>query len=61
MPADFSRKRSTLQHHAYVELKQGAVLLDSDFNESGALFDRASRALASGILGRVAVSQTAFF
>lgn len=59
MAGDFSRVR----HHPFddlagLELKQGAVLLDADFNQLVATVDRRLRALASDVLGRATVSQT---
>jgi hypothetical protein len=58
MPADFSRVRmNPLADLAGVELKQGGVLLDADFNEYVALVDRKLRALASDVLGRNTHSQ----
>ena len=57
MGADLSRIRSNpLLDFAGVELKQGGVLLDADFNEFSALVDRRLRAAASDILGRATVS-----
>jgi uncharacterized protein DUF6519/parallel beta helix pectate lyase-like protein len=59
MGADLSRIRSNpLLDFAAVELKQGGVLLDADFNEFSALVDRRFRAAASDILGRSTVSST---
>ena len=59
MAADFSRVRmNPLADLAGVELKQGGVLLDADFNELVAVVDRRLRALASDVLGRATVSQT---
>jgi hypothetical protein len=59
MGADVSRSRfDALLNFAGVELKQGAVLLDADCNELGAVIDRRLRATASDILGRSTVSQT---
>ena len=59
MGADLSRIRSNpLLDFAGVELKQGGVLLDADFNEFVALVDRRLRATASDILGRSTVSST---
>lgn len=59
MAADFSRVRmNPLADLAGVELKQGGVLLDADFNELVAVVDRRLRALASDVLGRGTVSQT---
>ena len=59
MGADFSRIRSNpLLDFAGVELKQGGVVLDADFNEMAAIVDRRLRAAASDILGRSTVSQT---
>ena len=59
MGADFSRIRSDpLLDFAGVELKQGGVVLDADFNELGAVIDRRLRALASDVLGRSRVSST---
>jgi hypothetical protein len=59
MSADLSRIRSNpLLDYAGVELKQGAVLLDADFNEHTAVTDRRLRALASDVLGRSMVSST---
>jgi hypothetical protein len=56
MGADFSKVRSNpLLDYAGVELKQGAVLLDADANEQGAIFDRRLRALASDVLGTATV------
>ncbi len=59
MGADFSRIRSNpLLDIAGVELKQGGVVLDADFNEFVAVVDRRLRAAASDILGRSTVSST---
>ena len=59
MTADFSRIRmNPLAALAGVELQQGRVLLDADFNEQVAVVDRRLRALASDVLGRATVSQT---
>jgi len=59
MGADFSRIRSNpLLDFAGVELKQGGVVLDADFNELVAVLDRRLRAAASDILGRATVSST---
>lgn len=59
MGADFSRIRiDPLLDFAGVELKQGGVVLDADFNEMGAVIDRRLRAMASDILGRSTVSST---
>src|SRR5687767_14153302 len=59
MGADLSRIRSNpLLDFAGVELKQGGVLLDADFNELVAVVDRRMRALASDVLGRSRVSST---
>jgi hypothetical protein len=59
MSADLSRIRSNpLSDYAGVELKQGGVLLDADFNELVAIADRRFRALASDVLGRSTVSST---
>jgi hypothetical protein len=59
MGADFSRIRSNpLLDVAGVELKQGGVVLDADFNELVAVVDRRLRAAASDILGRGTVSST---
>ncbi|HEY4304647.1 MAG TPA: DUF6519 domain-containing protein [Gemmatimonadaceae bacterium] len=59
MPADFSRVRlNALLDYAGVELKQGAVVLDADFNESTGIIDRRLRALASDVFGRATVSAT---
>lgn len=59
MAADFSRIRNNpLLDFAGVELKQGGVLLDADFNELVAVVDRRLRAAASDILGRARVSST---
>ncbi len=59
MTADFSRVRmNPLAAYAGVELQQGRVLLDADYNEAVALVDRRLRALASDVLGRATVSQT---
>src|SRR5881397_3027125 len=59
MPADLSRVRlNALLDYAGVELKQGAVMLDADANESMAIIDRRLRALASDVLGRATVSST---
>jgi Family of unknown function (DUF6519) len=59
MGADFSRIRSNpLLDFAGVELKQGGVVLDADFNELVAVLDRRLRAAASDILGRSTVSST---
>ena len=57
MGADLSRIRSNpLLDFAGVELKQGGVLLDADFNEFVSLVDRRLRAATSDILGRSTVS-----
>jgi hypothetical protein len=59
MGADFSRIRFTPKDHfAGVELKQGGVVLDADFNELVAVLDRRLRAAASDILGPSTVSST---
>ncbi|HEY4266367.1 MAG TPA: DUF6519 domain-containing protein [Micropepsaceae bacterium] len=59
MGADFSRVRANpLLDYAGVELQQGRVLLDADFNELNAILDRRLRALASDTLGRATVSST---
>ena len=59
MGADLSRIRSNpLLDYAGVELKQGGVLLDADFNELVAVVDRRLRAAASDILGPATVSST---
>lgn len=59
MTADFSRVRmNPLAAFGGVELQQGRVLLDADFNEQVAIVDRRLRALASDVLGRATVSQT---
>jgi uncharacterized protein DUF6519 len=59
MGADLSRIRSNpLLDFAGVELKQGGVVLDADFNELVAVLDRRLRAAASDILGRATVSST---
>ena len=59
MGADFSRVRANpLLDFTGVELKQGGVLLDADFNELVAATDRRLRALASDVLGRATVSST---
>jgi len=59
MGADLSRIRSNpLLDFAGVELKQGGVVLDADFNELVAAVDRRLRATASDILGRSTVSST---
>ncbi len=59
MRADVSRIRSNpLFDFAGVELKQGGVLVDADFNEHVAIGDRRLRAAASDILGRGTVSST---
>lgn len=59
MGADLSRIRSNpLLDFAGVELKQGGVLLDADFNELVAMMDRRLRAAASDIVGRSTVSST---
>jgi hypothetical protein len=59
MGADLSRIRSNPQlDFAGVELKQGGVVLDADFNELVAIVDRRLRAAASDILGRGTVSST---
>jgi len=59
MGADLSRIRSNpLLDFAGVELKQGGVMLDADFNEFVAVVDRRLRAAASDILGRSTVSST---
>ncbi|HEY2926790.1 DUF6519 domain-containing protein, partial [Piscinibacter sp.] len=59
MGADLSRIRSNpLLDFAGVELQQGKVVLDADFNELVAVIDRRLRAAASDILGRSTVSST---
>jgi hypothetical protein len=59
MGADLSRIRSNpLLDFAGVELKQGGVVLDADFNELVAVIDRRLRAVASDVLGRNTASQT---
>jgi len=59
MGADQSRVRSNpLLDFAGVELKQGGVLLDADFNELVDVIDRRLRAVASDVLGRNTASQT---
>lgn len=59
MGVDLSRIRSNpLLDFAGVELKQGGVVLDADFNELVAMVDRRLRAAASDILGRGTVSST---
>ena len=59
MGADLSRIRSNpLLDFAGVELKQGGVVLDADFNELVAIVDRRLRAATSDILGRSTVSST---
>lgn len=59
MGADLSRIRNNpLLDFSGVELKQGGVLLDADFNELVAIVDRRLRAAASDTLGRSTVSST---
>jgi hypothetical protein len=59
MAADVSRIRlNPLLDFAGVELKQGGVVLDADFNELVGVIDRRLRAAASDILGRNTASQT---
>jgi hypothetical protein len=59
MGADLSRIRSNpLLDFAGVDLKQGGVLLDADFNELVAVVDRRLRAAASDILGPATASST---
>jgi Family of unknown function (DUF6519) len=59
MSGDFSRIRSNPLHdYSGVNLQQGRVLLDSDFNELVATVDRRLRAATSDIMGRSTVSQT---
>ena len=59
MGADLSRiRRNPLLDFAGVELKQGGVVLDADFNELVAVIDRRLRAVASDVLGRNTASQT---
>ena len=59
MGADLSRIRSQpLLDFAGVELKQGGVVLDADFNELVAIVDRRLRAATSDILARSSVSST---
>ena len=49
MTADFSRIRmNPLAAFAGVELQQGRVLLDADFNEQVAVVDRRLRARGAG-------------
>lgn len=53
MSADFSKVRfNPTLNYAGVQLQQGRVLLDADFNELTALLDRRLRALAGDVLGR---------
>ena len=57
MGADLSRIRSNpLLDFSGVELKQGGVVLDADFNELVAIVDRRLRAAVGDILGRSTVS-----
>jgi Family of unknown function (DUF6519) len=59
MGADLSRIRSNpLRDYAAVQLQQGRVLLDADFNEAVDVIDRRLRATASDVLGRSTVAQT---
>ncbi|HEY5308533.1 MAG TPA: DUF6519 domain-containing protein, partial [Casimicrobiaceae bacterium] len=59
MGGELSRIRSNpLLDYAGVELKQGGVVLDADFNELVAIVDRRLRASAGDILGRSTVSST---
>ena len=59
MGADLSRIRNNpLLDFAGVELKQGGVLLDADFNALVAIVDRRLRAAVSDILGPATVSST---
>ncbi len=59
MGADVSRIRfNPLLDYSGVELQQGRVVLDGDFNELVAVLDRRGRAAASDVLGRSAVSAT---
>ena len=59
MGADLSRIRiDPLLDFAGVQLQQGKVVLDADFNELVAVLDRRLRAAASDILGRSTVSST---
>ena len=59
MGADRSRIRNNpLLDFSGVELKQGGVVLDADFNELVAVIDRRLRAVASDVLGRNTASQT---
>ena len=59
MGADLSRIRiDSLLDFAGVQLQQGKVVLDADFNELVAVLDRRLRAAASDILGRSTVSST---
>lgn len=56
MAADFSKVRfNPTLNYAGVDLQQGRVLLDADFNELTALLDRRLRALAGDVLGRATV------
>jgi len=56
MAADFSKVRfNPTLNYAGVELQQGRVLLDADFNELTQLLDRRLRALAGDVLGRATV------
>jgi hypothetical protein len=56
MTADFSKVRfNPTLAYAGVQLQQGRVLLDADFNELTALLDRRLRALAGDVLGRATV------
>lgn len=57
MGADLSRIRHNALHdRSGVQLKQGGVLLDADFNELVAIFDGRLRAAAGDILGPSTVS-----
>ena len=56
MAADFSKVRfNPTLNYAGVDLQQGRVLLDADFNELTAVLDRRLRALAGDVLGRTTV------
>lgn len=59
MGADFSRLRDNpLLDFCSVEMQQGKVLLDSDWNALSAILDRRFRAAAADTLGRATVPST---
>jgi len=59
MGADISCKRDDpLRDYSSVQMQQGKVLLDPDWNEQAAVVERRLRALAGHVLGRATVAHT---